>query len=763
MRSTAMPPNPRGTLAPALRSIQDVMRADIGVDGDAQRLAQLVWMLFLRAFDDQEQRRSENSKGYRHSVPRDLRWSTWSRNTDLDGDELLEFVQEKLFPSLQQLSARDNPQAALVRSALRDARNYMRSGSLLREVAVRLNECFDTWFSKDRQLLAEVYEHLLASLQNAGNAGEYYTPRPLIDFIVEQVNPKAGEKVLDYACGTGGFLVSALQHLQRGSRKARLKSLGGDIHGVEKKPLPHLLCVTNLLLHGVDSPETIVRGNLLDRPLSSIRSDERVDVIVTNPPFGGMEEDSVSFSFPEQFRSKDTADLFLVLAIHLLKEHGRAAIVVPDGILFGSGVKARIREFLLSTCNVHTVLRMPRGVFSPYAGIATNVLFFTKGQPTAETWYYDHPYPDGVKCYSKTRPIQRTEFEAEREWWGARKETEHAWAVQFAELASSGFNLDQRNPYRARVRSRHPDGLLRDHASCELAVGESKARIGSMLGKCLLDVNQKRRQALLEHLALLVSNPSRIDRFKHGLISIAMRGKLSPHLPGTGGSVVAEARTRLERSQAGKSRLGGDSGFFLPTHEIPPHWAWARADDLADVASGGTPKATDPRNFAVNGIPWLTPADLYRLSDKYISRGKRDLSEQGMASCSARLLPEGSVLFSSRAPIGYVAIAERPVSTNQGFKSLVPGIREMSEFLYYYLLYAREGIDARAPGTTFREVSGRIMRSIPVPVPPLDEQRSIALALDGVFQACGVLKDDLQALEDATAQVATGVLHYAVS
>ncbi len=276
------------------------------------------------------------------------------------------------------------------------------------------------------------------------------------------VDPRLGESVLDPACGTGGFLACAIEHIREKDVKTpeQEEELQASIRGVEKKPLPHLLCVTNMIVHGVDVPTGIVHDNTLSRPLRDITMRDRVDVILTNPPFGGMEEDGIEANFPLDFRTRETADLFLVLIMELLKPGGRAAIVLPDGTLFGEGVKTRIKERLLSECNLHTIVRLPKGVFAPYTSIKTNVLFFEKGKPTKAVWYYEHPYPEGYKSYSKTKPMRIEEFAPEKKWWKKRKETDFAWKVSMKEIRERGFNLDVANPNAPTDDHEDPDVLL---------------------------------------------------------------------------------------------------------------------------------------------------------------------------------------------------------------------------------------------------------------------------------------------------------------
>ncbi|MGA3845329.1 N-6 DNA methylase [Ralstonia nicotianae] len=453
-----------------IKSVQDILRQDAGVDGDAQRISQLSWLLFLKIFDDQETELELLRDHFRSPLPERLRWRTWAADPEgITGEELLEFINGDLFPTLKALDAdpKRNPRGFVAREVFGDAYNYMKSGQLLRQVINKINE-IDFNNRTERHLFNDLYEKILKDLQSAGNAGEFYTPRAVTQFMVDQVNPRLGERVLDPACGTGGFLACAIEHLKPQRQRADDDIvLQNAITGVEKKQLPHLLCVTNMMLHGIEVPSQIRHDNTLARPLIDYSNRDLVDVILTNPPFGGTEEAGIEANFPADVRTKETADLFLVLMIELLKHNGRAAVVLPDGTLFGEGVKSRIKEKLLTECNLHTIVRLPNGVFTPYTGIKTNLLFFTKGTPTREVWYYEHPYPAGYKSYSKTKPIRIEEFAPEKAWWGSeadgfasRVENEFAWKVSIETLKANGFNLDQKNPHRDEVVSHDPDELL---------------------------------------------------------------------------------------------------------------------------------------------------------------------------------------------------------------------------------------------------------------------------------------------------------------
>ncbi len=477
-----------------IKTIQDIMRKDAGVDGDAQRLAQLGWMFFLKIFDDRETQLELFDDAYNSPLAKHLRWRTWATDAEgITGEALLDFTNNTLLPKLKTISG-SGEIVVLIRAAFDGANNYMKNGTLMRQVINKING-IDFNASDDRHLFGDIYEKLLKDLQSAGNAGEFYTPRAVTQFIVEQVNPRLKERetLLDPACGTGGFLVCAIEHLRKQAKSAAdERHIQTCFAGIEKKHLPHILCMTNLLLHGIDVPSNVRHDNTLARPLTDWKPRDHVDVIVTNPPFGGMEEDGIEANYPAEFRTRETADLFLVLLMRALKPGGRAGLVLPDGTLFGEGVKTRIKEKLLSECNLHTIVRLPNGVFNPYTGIRTNLLFFTKGTPTKEVWYYEHPYPPGAKSYNKGKPIRIEEFEGERAWWGSEKdgfksrvENEQAWRVSIDQIRAGNFNLDLKNPHSSDTGPGDVDHLLPEYENLLAQIAETRGQLKAQLMEAL--------------------------------------------------------------------------------------------------------------------------------------------------------------------------------------------------------------------------------------------------------------------------------------
>lgn len=463
-------PTPQARLGSAIKTARDIMRKDAGLSGETDRIPQIAWLLFLKAFDDLEHEREIQEANHRPTIESPYRWRDWAGDPveGRTGEELIEFVNGELLPHLRSLTGvggRD-PRDVLAQ-VFKETYNRMLSGYLLRDVIDKVNQVNFT-STDDIHTMAHVYESMLREMRDAaGDSGEFYTPRPVIRFMVQQVDPKIGETVLDPAVGTGGFLVESLEHMHAQANSVEdLHAIEDGLRGIEKKPLPYLLAMMNLLLHGLRQPN-IVRGNALAEPLTQVKRSEQVDVIVTNPPFGGEEEESVQSNFPDATRSKETALLFLQVVQRRLKNGGRCAIVAPNGVLFADGVGARIKEKLLRECNLHTIVRLPPGVFAPYTSIPTNLLFFEKTGRTKEVWFYEHPLPEHQKNYTKTKPLRFDEFAECQRWWSGpsrsgREETEGAWRVAIGDLEQD-WNLDRKSPNRPdELAHRPPQELVKE-------------------------------------------------------------------------------------------------------------------------------------------------------------------------------------------------------------------------------------------------------------------------------------------------------------
>ncbi len=437
-----------------VKRIRDIMRNDAGVNGDAQRIEQIVWMLFLKVYDSKEQDWEMDDDDYTSIIPENCRWENWAKDDKsgkaMTGEALLNFVNNTLFPTLKTLPINsDTPvKKAIVQTTFADANNYMKDGVLLRQVINIIDE-LDLSSYEESHAFGEIYEAILKELQSAGSSGEFYTPRAVTDFMAKMIKPRIGEKMADFACGTGGFLTSWLKELQPQIKNADdVQKYGQSIYGIEKKQFPYMLCITNMLLHDIELPQ-IYHANTLLNDVLNYTEDDKFDVVLMNPPYGGNEKNDVKSHFPADLASSETADLFMSVIMYRLKTDGRAAVILPDGFLFGTdNAKVNIKKKLLSEFNLHTVIRMPGSVFAPYTSITTNILFFNNDGATKETWFYRLDMPEGYKHFSKTRPMKLEHFEPVIQWWNNRQEInidgfDKAKKYTAEELAQDkGFNLD---------------------------------------------------------------------------------------------------------------------------------------------------------------------------------------------------------------------------------------------------------------------------------------------------------------------------------
>lgn len=432
-----------------VKKIRDIMRMDAGISGDAQRIEQLVWILFLKVYDSKEENWEFDDDEYESIIPEECRWRNWAEDQSLTGDKLLDFVNNKLFPTLKnlQVNAETPIKKSIVLSTFEDANNYMKDGVYLRQIINVVNE-IDFEDTKESHAFGDIYETILKELQAAGSAGEFYTPRAVTEFMAKMIKPKLGEKMADFACGTGGFLTSWLNELRKQVVTTKdNEAVDNSIYAIEKKPFPYLLCITNMLLHDMENPN-INHANSLLKNVLDYTDDDKFDVILMNPPYGGHEDASVKGYFPDDLASSETADLFMSVIMYRLKTDGRAAVILPDGFLFGNdNAKMSIKKKILTEFNLHTIVRMPASVFAPYTSITTNILFFDNSHPTKETWLYRLDMPEGYKHFSKTKPMKLEYFQPVMDWWNDRKEIEvDGWdkAKKFTaqEIADNNYNLD---------------------------------------------------------------------------------------------------------------------------------------------------------------------------------------------------------------------------------------------------------------------------------------------------------------------------------
>ena len=444
-------------LSGLIKKLRDIMRMDPGINGDAQRIEQISWIFFLKIYDAKENDWETIEEGnYKSIIPEEYRWRNWAKpdkdGKSVTGDNLLNLVNNKLFPALRRLpvDANTSIRKAIVQNVFSETNQYMKDGVQLRKIIDAI-DAIDFNSNEDSRAFSEIYEIFLKELQSAGSAGEFYTPRAVTDFIAEKISPELGEVCADFACGTGGFLTSWLKVLEQKTDKSteqNRSNFDNSVYGVEKKQFPYTLCVTNMLLHGIDNPK-IFHRNSLEQKILDIKEEDRFDVIMMNPPYGGSEKEGIVKGFPKDIRSSETADLFMDVIMYSLKENGRAAVILPDGFLFGNdGAKFNIKSKLLQDFNLHTVIRLPGSVFAPYTSITTNILFFDRTGATQETWFYRLDMPEGYKNFSKTKPMMREHFKPVDEWWDDRTEIQDdngAWKSQkysAPEILASGCNLD---------------------------------------------------------------------------------------------------------------------------------------------------------------------------------------------------------------------------------------------------------------------------------------------------------------------------------
>ncbi len=481
-----------------VKRLRDIMRNDAGINGDAQRIEQIAWMLFLKVYDAKEQDWEWGDDNYVSIIPEACRWANWAADdrsgSAMTGDRLLEFVNNTLFPTLKNLpvTASTPIKKAIVQTTFADANNYMKDGVLLRQVINVIDE-LDLSDYEESHAFGEIYESILKELQSAGSAGEFYTPRAVTDFMAQMIKPRIGEKMADFACGTGGFITSWLKELDKQVKTTEdQQAYGNSIYGIEKKQFPYMLCITNMLLHDLDVPQVFHANSLLHDVLDYTESDQ-FDVILMNPPYGGSEKAEVKNHFPSDLASSETADLFMSVIMYRLKKNGRAAVILPDGFLFGTdNAKVNIKKKLLSEFNLHTIVRMPSSVFSPYTSITTNILFFDRTKPTEETWFYRLDMPEGYKHFSKTKPMKPEHFAPVLAWWNDRREItvdgfDKAKKYTVQQLTEElGYNFDQCGYPHMEEEILDPMDLIRryqeERASLNAEIDRVLAEITAMLG-----------------------------------------------------------------------------------------------------------------------------------------------------------------------------------------------------------------------------------------------------------------------------------------
>ena len=746
------------------------MRQDRGVSGDAQRLEQLGWLLFLKILDDKDQELELIRDRYQSVIPEKFQWRNWATNPEgITGEELILFIDhptDGLFATLKDLKASHSPQrAALVREVFDGSNNYMKSGYEIRKVINQLNG-FDFNNNEDRHVFGTVYESILVELRDAGNKGEYYTPRAITRLMTQMTAPRLGEKVLDPAAGTGGFLSAAIDLIRE--REVRTLDeeamLQKSITGWELKPVSYVLGLTNLILHGIDVPDWHYLDSLKTE-YNSIGPKQQVDVILANPPFGASIADGVETNFPQSFRCRESADLFIVLMIQLLKSGGRCAIVLPDGCITGDGYKERIREKLVTDCNLHTIIRLPQSTFHP-ATVSTNLLFFQKGEPTKEIWFYEHRLPEGQKSYSKTKSIQFDEFVPMIKWWDQREENEVAWRVQVAEL-KRGFDLGVKNPNspvskKNSVLSAEADY---DHSLHDVTrhcqnLAAALEPIGSKIGM------------IAKNPSALFFNPKELSLLRNHILTFAVDGRLTAYWRAA--NPDAEPATQLiHRIQVEKSRLiaakkirpekplpkitGGEIPF-----QIPKGWEWVRLIELCEKTGSGSTPSGGKSAYSASGIPFLRSQNVH--DDGLVLRDVARISTVIHKRMEGTIVvPEDLLLNITGGSIGRCAIVADEIeeaNVNQHVAIIRPVFRPTGKYLHAVILspYFQDKIEKAQTGAGREGLPKNKMDQIAIPLPPLAEQAAIVERVEALMTICRALEEEIEHSRTHAAHLLQAVL-----
>lgn len=753
-----------------IKRIRDIMRMDAGINGDAQRIEQMVWMLFLKVYDAKEDDWELNEDNYESIIPEDLRWRNWAKADSnghaMTGDKLLNFVNNTLFPVLKGNDVKEGDtilyegikvtpatpiKKAIVKSTFEDANNYMKDGVYLRQVIDVIDEIeFDD--VKESHAFGFVYEEILRELQSAGSSGEFYTPRAVTEFMALMIKPKLGEKMADFACGTGGFITSWLGQLSKQvTDTSAQKQLDDSIYGIEKKPFPYLLCVTNMLLHDIEVPN-IYHMNSLKHNLLDYTDADKFDVILMNPPYGGHEDKSIQGFFPDDLASSETADLFMSVILYRLKKNGRAAVVVPDGFLFGlDNAKVNIKKKLIGEFNLHTVVRLPGSVFSPYTSITTNLLFFDNTKPTTETWFYRVDIPSDRKHFSKTKPMELKHFEDCITWWNNREiipDGEYFKAQKFTAdylLNEQGCNIDLCGYPHEEEEVLAPADLIQKYE-------EKRASLNAEIDRTILALSASLNgepvnfdtQGTISACGKMDDLHKRFpEDMKKSILQYAIQGKLVEQRPeeGTGAELYkqmqAEKQRLIKEKKIKKEKTLVEITDDEIPFDIPETWIWIRVGDVGSWGSGATPPRTNPAYYG-GSIPWLKTGDL---NDGFIKEVPEFITELALEKTSVRLNPVGSVLMAMYgATIGKLGILEIPVTTNQACCACIPYAGMYNKYLFYYLMSMRQTYIGMAEGGAQPNISKeKIVNSI-LPLPPLEEQHRIVAKLEEILPLCERLK-----------------------
>lgn len=754
-----------------IKRIRDIMRMDAGINGDAQRIEQMVWMLFLKVYDAKEDDWELNEDDYESIIPEELRWRNWAKADGnghaMTGDKLLNFVNNILFPVLKGNDVKDGDavlyegikvtpdtpiKKAIVKSTFEDANNYMKDGVYLRQVVDVIDEIeFDD--VKESHAFGIVYEEILRELQSAGSSGEFYTPRAVTEFMALMIKPQLGEKMADFACGTGGFITSWLGQLSKQvTDTTAQKQLDDSIYGIEKKPFPYLLCVTNMLLHDIEVPN-IYHMNSLKHNLLDYTDDDKFDVILMNPPYGGHEDKSIQGFFPDDLASSETADLFMSVIMYRLKKNGRAAVVVPDGFLFGlDNAKVNIKKKLISQFNLHTVVRLPGSVFSPYTSITTNLLFFDNTKPTTETWFYRVDIPSDRKHFSKTKPMELKHFDDCIAWWNDRKEIpdgENFKAQKFTAeylLNEQGCNIDLCGYPHEEEEILDPVDLIQryqeERASLNAIVDRAVQQISTSLNQATVLPDIDYASGALTRLAALDAHFA--DKMIKSVLEIAIKGKLVPQYPAEGTARDLLDKNLLDVEIDGrrvKQKVITEISEKEKTFDIPDSWEWIKLGNVCTIARGGSPRPIKEYiTTAEDGVNWIKIGDTEK-NGKYICATAEKIKPSGVSK--SRMVHSGDFLLTNSMSFGRPYILKVDGCIHDGWLVISQSTEIFDQDYLYWLLssnYAYMQFCGKVSGAVVKNLNSDKVANSVFPLPPLAEQKRIVAKLEEILPLCERLK-----------------------
>jgi len=768
-----------------VKSLQNIMRQDPGVNGDAQRIEQMVWIFFLKVYDAQEEDWECDEDDFKSIIPEPLRWRNWAHAKNeqgqeikdaLTGDALLSFINNRLFPVLKGNNVGDEKKGdyiegihvnsktprgkAVVQEVFLEVNNYMKNGTLLRQMINAVDE-IDFTDTQDAHLFGDIYEGILKDLQGAGRAGEFYTPRAVTDFIIDRLHPQLGEVVGDFAMGTGGFLVSALKYLKiqldQSGNADDVELFQDSVIGQEWKPFPYLLAVTNLLLHGIKHPN-LRHMDSLGVPMTNYNHEGKVNVIAMNPPYGGGTEASVKNNFKAEYRSSETADLFMVLIMQRLAEGGRAGIVVPDGFLFGTdGAKLAIKRRVLTEFNLHTIVRMPGSVFAPYTSIATNILFFDneraedapEGYATKETWFYRLDMPEGYKHFSKTRPMQLSHFQSVYDWWNNRTEivsedgNEKSRCFSVEDLLAMDCNFDQCKFPKEEEEVLRPDELLAQyHEEYEMLTTE----IDKRLEEIQMELSGNKSTKVFSgnpwnRLAQLIN--SMPERLKKSILQEAIEGRLVPQDPNDEPASVLLERIRAEKARLVKEKKIKKTALNEKNvteeekiFDVPDTWEWCKIETIFQHSSGKQLKGGDTKG---SRHQYITTSNLYW--DRFVLDNLKSMyyKDSELDRCTAQ---KGDLLVCEGGDVGRSAIwpYDYNICLQNHVHRLRPYLDGYTRYVFYVIwLYKSIGLIG-GKGIGIKGFSASALKDFSIPLPPLAEQHRIVEKIESLLPKIEKLK-----------------------